>query len=114
MEASLKIMGQTLVITPIGDLDHHSAATLREMIDKEMTRKGTRNILFDFSQVDFMDSSGIGLIIGRYKLADASGGVTAICHMKDTLKRIFDISGLKKIIQPYKDINEALDQIGSQ
>ena len=114
MEASLKIMGQTLVVSPIGDLDHHSAASLREMIDKEAQRKGARNILFDFSKVEFMDSSGIGLIIGRYKLADSNGGVTAVCHMKDSLKRIFDISGLKKIIQSYRDINEALSQIGSR
>jgi len=113
MEASLKIMGQTLVVSPIGDLDHHSVATLREMIDKEAQRKGTRNILFDFSKVEFMDSSGVGLIIGRYKMADSNGGVTAVCHMKDSLKRIFDISGLKKIIQPYGDINEALSQIQS-
>jgi len=112
MEASLKIMGQTLVVTPIGDLDHHSVATLREKIDKEAQRENARNILFDFSEVEFMDSSGIGLIIGRYKLADANGGVTAVCHMKDSLRRIFDISGLKKIIQPYRDINEALTQMG--
>jgi len=114
MEASLKIMGQTLVVSPIGDLDHHSVAALRERIDKEATRKGTRNILFDFSEVEFMDSSGIGLIIGRYKLADANGGVTAVCHMKDSLRRIFEISGLKKIIQPYVDVDEALVQIGLQ
>ena len=114
MEASLKIMGRTLVVAPIGDLDHHSVAGLREMIDKKAKREGTCNILFDFSEVEFMDSSGIGLIIGRYKLADASGGVTAVCHMKDSLKRIFDISGLKKIIQPYGDINEALSKIGSR
>jgi len=114
MKASLKIMGQTLIIAPVGDLDHHTVSDLRERIDKEARLKNVRNILFDFSKVEFMDSSGIGLIIGRYKLTGASGGITAVCHMKDSLRRIFEISGLKKIIQTYKDVGEALAQIQSQ
>lgn len=111
MEVSLKIMGQTLIVSPAGDLDHHTAADLRERIDKEVAHENIRNIIFDFSQVEFMDSSGIGLIIGRYKLMSANSGITAICHMKDSLRRIFDISGLKKIIQAYGDVDEALSRI---
>ena len=111
MEASLKIIGQTLVVSPVGDLDHHCASGLREKIDKEAMRENIRNIVFDFSKVEFMDSSGIGLIIGRYKMADANGGAVAVCYMKDSLKRIFDISGLKKIIQVYKSVDEALSQL---
>jgi len=111
MGVSFKILGQTLVVSPTGELDHHNASALREKIDKETTRENIKNIVFDFSDVSFMDSSGIGLIIGRYKLITALGGVTAVCHMGDALKRIFDISGLKKIIRSYKDIDDALGQI---
>ena len=114
MEVSLKILGQTLIVSPVGDLDHHSVASLRERIDKEAARENIRNIVFDFSKVEFMDSSGIGLIIGRYKLTTASSGVTAVCHMKDSLRRVFEISGLKKIIKAYRDIDEALSQIHLQ
>jgi len=114
MDASLTIKGQTLIVSPIGDLDHHCVTILREKIDKEAMRENVRNILFDFSKVEFMDSSGIGLIIGRYKLVSTNGGVTAVCHMKDSLKRIFDISGLKKIMQVYGNIDDALSQIQSQ
>lgn len=111
MGASLKILGQTMIVAPIGDIDHHTSIALREKIDKEAARENIRNILFDFSNVDFMDSSGIGLIIGRYKLTSASNGVTAVCHMGESLKRIFDISGLKKIVNTYGNIDEALGQI---
>jgi len=114
MDASLKIIGQTLIIAPVGDLDHHSVGILRERIDKEALRENARNIIFDFSEVEFMDSSGIGLIIGRYKLADSNGGTAAVCEMKDSLKRIFDISGLKKIVSSYKNVDEALGKIQSQ
>ena len=114
MEASLKIIGQALIISPIGDLDHHSVTALRERIDKEAAKESVRHIIFDFSKVEFMDSSGIGLIIGRYKLISADGGITAVCGMKDSLRRIFDISGLKKIMEAYDSLDEALSQIKSQ
>ncbi|MCL2564826.1 MAG: anti-sigma factor antagonist [Defluviitaleaceae bacterium] len=111
METSLKILGQTMIVVPIGDIDHHTSIALREKIDKEAVRENIKNILFDFSNVEFMDSSGIGLIIGRYKLMSANNGITAVCHISDSLRRIFDISGLKKIVHLYGNLDEAINQI---
>ena len=113
-KVSLKMIGQTLVVLPIGDLDHHSVSDLREQIDKEVSEKKVKNILFDFSEVEFMDSSGIGLIIGRYKLMNSLAGLTGICNMKEELRRIFDVSGLKKIVQTYESIDEAIGQLQPQ
>lgn len=114
MKSSFKILGQTLVVSPVGEIDHHTVTALREKIDKEAERENIKNIIFDFSHVEFMDSSGIGLIIGRYKLISSLGGVTAVCHMRDSLKRIFEVSGLRKIIRAYGDIAEALSQVQQQ
>jgi len=114
MRASFKVAGRTLIVSPAGEIDHHSSTFLREKIDSETQRENAKNIIFDFSNVGFMDSSGIGLIIGRYKLTSAIGGICAICSMDDALRRIFDISGLKKIIETYKNVDEALAQLESQ
>jgi stage II sporulation protein AA (anti-sigma F factor antagonist) len=64
------------------------------------------------SEVEFMDSSGIGLIIGRYKNAEASGGRLIISNMNEQIQRIFDVSGLAKIIQSVDTVGTALDMLG--
>ena len=60
-------MRGSLVIGLNTDLDHHLADEIREVIDEVVEERGIRSIIFDFSKVTFMDSSGIGLIMGRYK-----------------------------------------------
>ncbi|MDL2248955.1 anti-sigma factor antagonist, partial [Tyzzerella sp. OttesenSCG-928-J15] len=70
-----------------------------------------KNVVFDFSKVTFMDSSGIGMIIGRYKLVEKKGGSAAICSMAPEIKKLFDISGLGKIINHYADSKEALSKM---
>ena len=70
-----------------------------------------RQIIFDFSGVTFMDSSGIGMIIGRYKNAKKRGGTIAITGMTPEIRRIFQISGLAKIIDSYdsyEDMEKAI------
>jgi stage II sporulation protein AA (anti-sigma F factor antagonist) len=64
------------------------------------------------SEVTFMDSSGIGLIIGRYKNAESSGGRLIISNMNEHIRRIFDISGLAKIVQTVDTMSTALDMLG--
>ena len=106
--------GKTLYIQLEGEIDHHSAGKFREKIDMAFDPTDCRQIIFDFSNVTFMDSSGIGMIIGRYKNAKQRGGTVAISGMNSEIGRIFQISGLAKIIDSYASVSEAESALGER
>lgn len=80
------------------ELDHHSSEKIRKRADYEIQRLMPKRTIFDFKKVKFMDSAGIGLILGRYKLAEAYGGKLELLNVSKNLKRIFEMSGILKII----------------
>ena len=90
-----------------GEIDHHSVQGLREKIDAAFEPTDCKKIIFDFGEVTFMDSSGIGMIIGRYKNAQKRGGTVAIAGMSPEISRIYQISGLAKIINSFASVEEA-------
>ena len=106
--------GKSLYIQLEGEIDHHSSQGIRERIDMAFEPTDCRQMIFDFSRVTFMDSSGIGMIIGRYKNAKKRGGTVAISGMSPELGRIFQISGLAKIIDSYDSVNEAEIALGER
>jgi len=87
-----------LVVEILGEIDHHSAADLKERITKEYERGAVRNIELDFSKVTFMDSSGVGMIIGRFKDTEKRGGTLYASGLNGELERLFELSGLHKIV----------------
>lgn len=95
-----------------GEIDHHCAATLRQKIEKEFQRSDAKHLIFDFELVTFMDSSGIGMIIGRYKNIMAYGGKTAVANAKERVLKIFQMAGMQKIIPLYNNVEEALQAMG--
>lgn len=103
--------GNTLIIGILGELDHHSAEYIRQKIDAEMIKSTTKNIVFDFSKVSFMDSSGIGVIMGRYKNIIKLSGKAAIINANHQIKRILEMSGILKIIPVYDSINDAMGHV---
>lgn len=80
------------------EIDHHTTEKLRRKMDYEITRFMPRKVVFDFSKVSFMDSAGIGLIIGRYKLAKMLGGSTKIINSSKSIKKVLEMSGVVRII----------------
>jgi stage II sporulation protein AA (anti-sigma F factor antagonist) len=96
-----------LTVSLQGELDHHNALMWREKLDGVFDRSGCRHLIFDLANVSFMDSSGIGMIIGRYKSAQEKGGKVALAGLNDQLKRLYDISGLQKIVAHYATAKEA-------
>ena len=78
-------------------------------MDNEITRFMPRKVVFDFSKVSFMDSAGIGLIIGRYKLVSMLGGTLEMRNVKPSIKKICEMCGLLKIIPieepPIKEVS---------
>lgn len=90
--------GRLVVKMPI-ELDHHSAETLRRETDMLMLQYPVTGIVFDFEHTVFMDSSGIGVILGRCKNIKYAGGQAIAVHLNSQIHRIFRASGLHKIIQ---------------
>ena len=79
------------------EIDHHTAKGIREKIDEMLFRLSPDVLELDFSEVRFMDSSGIGLIIGRAELMCELGGQLRILGLSHTLRRIVKLSGIEKI-----------------
>ncbi len=108
MDVKLLRRGTTLVIRIMEDMDHHSAQYLRQKIDNEIIKSTVKNIIFDFSKVNFMDSSGIGIVVGRYKNIQKLNGRAAIVNANPKIMQIFEMSGVLKIIPVYTDLEDAL------
>ena len=87
-----------LVVEITEEIDHHVAEKIRRKVDNEITRYMPRKTIFDFSRVSFMDSAGIGMLIGRYKMMRLIGGSLEIINISETVKRILEMSGINKII----------------
>ena len=96
-----------LIIRLDGDLDHHYAAKVRSAVDGAVMAGDVTRVIFDFSGVGFMDSSGIGVIMGRYKLMRSIGGSVAVFGFSPTLDKLIAMSGIKKIVEIYKTEQEA-------
>lgn len=80
------------------ELDHHVSERIRRRADYEIQRFMPKRVIFDFSRVMFMDSAGIGLIIGRYKTTSCFGGRLEIMNVSEKIRRVFEMSGILKII----------------
>lgn len=100
-----------LVVKINCELDHHSSDLLRRKVDGELQRYMPKNLIFDFDGVGFMDSSGIGMIMGRYKNIKSYDGKAVMANVRPEIKRIFEISGITKIIPQYANLAKALESI---
>ncbi|MDR0946900.1 MAG: STAS domain-containing protein [Ruminococcus sp.] len=91
--------GVTLTASLSGDIDHASAFSLREDIDFAIDRHLPQILMLDFSAVEFMDSSGIGLIMGRYRKLEPQGGKIVISGSKGTIRKVLIIAGIEKLAE---------------
>ena len=89
----------TLTVRLTGELDHSVAAGIRAELDELMLDPRIRRLVFDLNELDFMDSSGIGLIIGRYKLMNRRGGKVVVACREGTVDRIFQMAGLYQLVE---------------
>ena len=80
-----------------GELDHHAARDLRAQIDAAVERCKVKRLVLDFSEVGFMDSSGIGLIMGRYRLMQLEGGSLSVTGASERLRKVMRMAGLDKL-----------------
>jgi len=100
---AIEILQEQNTMTAIlsGEIDHHTSKSLRIKLDSEIERLHPEKLFIDFGNVTFMDSSGIGFIIGRYKLLSGLGGKITIKNTPSHLKRVMRLAGLKDIVTFY-------------
>ena len=111
MNVGFDFINNKLIIRIDGDIDHHTCEEIRSKIDNEIHRRNPKGIIFDMKNVNFMDSSGIGVIIGRYKLILSNEGKAAMINVKPQIMRVYDICGLKKIIPLFENEKQAVENI---
>ena len=107
----IEVKGETLIIRLPEELDHHTSGIIREKTDELFVSKKIRNVIFDYTNTQFMDSSGIGLIMGRYREVRYLKGDVYITGVGDKIARILEISGLYRVAQRRENIEQALDAI---
>lgn len=112
METLLEYKGDTMIVRLMGELDQHYASQLRRAIDTQVAHRGIHKIVFDFSNVGFMDSSGIGVIMGRYRLMQSVGGKVCAFGITHRIDKLIEMSGIKRIVNIYKDEQTALRKEG--
>ncbi len=80
-----------------GEIDHHTARDIRRYIDAEIEQLHPSVLSLDFRRVKFMDSSGIGLIMGRYRMMQLVGGKVELINIPEHLERIIELSGVRSL-----------------
>lgn len=110
----MEVIGRNLVIHVEDEVDHMAAEHIRQEFEKICLLQSIKNVIFDMSGVRFMDSSGIGMIIGRYMKVRYIGGKVAVTGVSDSIDRILKMSGVYKLVSRYDTVNEALADCNSQ
>lgn len=98
MPASIDIDESSVTVYLSGEIDHHNAAELRKEIDSAVERAYPQVLILDFGAVSFMDSSGIGLVMGRYKLMKNLSGRVVIENAPGFIKKVMKMAGIEKLI----------------
>ena len=99
MESKYYSENKLLILKLTEEIDECTVQKIRRKADYEIERYMPRKVVFDFNSVTFMDSAGIGLIIGRYRIANMLGGIVEIANVTDNIKRVLELSGILKIIK---------------
>lgn len=100
---SLERNGSALILHISEELDHHMAVQVSKTVDTQIEKGNLKTLIFDFTGMTFMDSSGIGMVMGRYRKMNFMGGQTYVAGIGEGVDRIFSMSGLYRIIPKYEE-----------
>ncbi|WP_347487520.1 STAS domain-containing protein [Desulfoscipio sp. XC116] len=112
MNYTIKKVNNYLIVSVMGDVDISLTDSLREDVDRALTEHGVNRLIFDLTEVDFVDSAGLGVILGRYKKIAAGGGKVYLAGAKPQVKKVLDLSGLPRLMEIYPSLRMLLDKIG--
>lgn len=111
MSYTIEKIKNNLIVHFYGELDHHISEKARLKIDEKYLEGNLKNIVLDLTQLSLMDSSGIGLIMGRYRNVKENRGNILIVSANTYIDRLIRMSGLLKIISTFSSVEEALESI---
>ncbi len=106
---SFQVKNRTLFIELNEELVHHNAEYVRRKADNIIDGQAIKNIIMDFRNVSFMDSSGIGVIMGRYKKIVFNKGKIVLINVNKNVDRILTMSGLYRLVVKCDDLNSAME-----
>lgn len=112
LSAYIYIRADTLFVRLTGELDHHTSKSLRDRLNSLMMEYDIKNLVFNLKNLTFMDSSGIGVILGRYHYVKQNNGTLIVCEINSQIEKIFQLSGLYKILVITKDEDQAINYLG--
>lgn len=112
LQIDLTTKDQVLIIRLVGELDHHTAEKVRQQVEQKIEVNSVRHILLNLEELTFMDSSGLGVILGRYKQITQLGGKMIICAISPSIYRLFELSGMFKILDIVESEQKALESLG--
>lgn len=112
LNIEMKKHKDVLLVRLRGELDHHTAEDVRQRIDRELHQGRYAHVVLNLAELSFMDSSGLGVILGRYKQINEQGGTLAVCSLHASIRKLFELSGMFKIVSAYEREEEALGVFG--
>ncbi|HBG23176.1 MAG TPA: hypothetical protein DDW83_07980 [Peptococcaceae bacterium] len=108
MGLDLRRTGSIMIIKVCGEFDLAEADNCRRQIDEKVRAEGVKELLFDLEKVTFIDSSGLGVILGRYRKAKEKEGSVAISNVNPRILKILELSGITRLIPVYSNTSQAL------
>jgi len=96
-----------MIVSLSGEIDHHSARDIREGIDRLIVEERPKSLVIDLAGIDFMDSSGLGLVLGRYRKAKQAGAEMYLCGASERVRKILSLAGVDKLIRFVPEKNAA-------
>ncbi|MBX6395709.1 MAG: anti-sigma F factor antagonist [Alicyclobacillaceae bacterium] len=91
-----------------GELDHHTSDVVRERVDALLEETGSVRLLWNLSELSFMDSSGLGVLLGRYRRISQRGGKMACCGLGAPVRKLLELSGVLQIVPVYENETSAV------
>lgn len=114
MHLDFQMTDDILIASACGELDHHSAAIVRDEIDETMEAFSCRHLVLDFENITFMDSSGIGVVLGRYNKVTKKGGRLFLAGCSDYIEKILYMAGIFTVIDKQKNVKDAISLLKGQ
>ncbi|CAG7612101.1 Anti-sigma F factor antagonist [Paenibacillus solanacearum] len=111
LQIELEHYRKALIVRLKGELDHHTAESVKTRMEEAIMRGNSSHIILSLKDLSFMDSSGLGVILGRYKLITAKGGKMVVCNVNPAVYRLFEMSGLFKILSIQENERQALHSL---
>jgi len=108
LDIEIKMIRNTLIIRLKGEFDLVKAEKIRSLTDEKLQEKQVRNLILNLEKVSFVDSSGLGVIIGRYKKVQEKNGSMFIVGAQPVVEKILTLSGINKLVPLFKNEQEVL------